>query len=99
MTVELTISAEQRFNEVLFFYSEYMTEREVEHVNRSVRVALNFLSRHPRAGAYEELISIGKTRYRHWVVVNLKIIYYIKSDTLWVTDIFDSRQDPGRMKG
>jgi len=99
MLVELTTSARLRFREARFFCSEYMSEREIEQVNSNVLEALVFLSRHPRAGACEELIFTGKTRYRRWIVGNLKIIYYIERDTLWVTDIYDSRQDPRLMRG
>jgi hypothetical protein len=70
--LELTTSASERFREALSLYSGYMTEREVEQIARNVKLALEFLALHPRAGAFEELIQPIKARYRRWVVGNLK---------------------------
>jgi hypothetical protein len=35
--------------------------------------------------------------HRYLVEGNFKIIYRIVDDIIWVTDIFDSRQDPEKM--
>ncbi|MEO8068128.1 MAG: hypothetical protein ABI599_10590 [Flavobacteriales bacterium] len=77
----------------------YMTQREVQRVRQKVKDALVFLKQFPRAGAYEDLLKAHKYRPRRWVVGNIKIIYHIDRDTILVTDIFDARQDPGKMKG
>jgi hypothetical protein len=37
--------------------------------------------------------------YRRLVVGNFKVIYRIEKDLIYVTDIFDARQDPKRMRG
>jgi hypothetical protein len=37
--------------------------------------------------------------HRRVIVRNFKIVYRINDDLVVVNDIFDSRRDPGRMKG
>jgi plasmid stabilization system protein ParE len=97
--VVVTHSARRHFREVLSFYSGYMTRREVSKRASDVHAALKHLGEHPGHGAFEDNIKIPGRRYRRVVVGDLKIIYYVTGKTIRVTDIFDSRQDPKKMKG
>ena len=53
----------------------------------------------PYIGQREYLTSNPDRQYRRIIESHFKIIYYIRNDTIFITDIFDSRQDPGTMKG
>ena len=68
-------------------------------MNADVTKALKYLEEHPGWGAVEELIGTSRYRYRRIVVGHIKIIYRVGRAVIHVTDIFDSRQDPGKMKG
>jgi toxin ParE1/3/4 len=35
----------------------------------------------------------------HRIISNYKIVYTIKTDHILITDIFDTRQDPDKIKG
>ncbi len=37
--------------------------------------------------------------HRRWVVGHYKLIYLVLEDQLVITDFFDTRQDPKKMKG
>ena len=76
-----------------------MTVREARKVSAEVRKALKYLEEHPGWGAIEELMSSSRYRYRRIVVGHIKIIYRVGRTIIHVTDIFDSRQDPGKIKG
>ncbi|WP_114751127.1 type II toxin-antitoxin system RelE/ParE family toxin [Pleomorphovibrio marinus] len=53
----------------------------------------------PHIGQYEEyLMHLGKG-HRRVVEGYFKIIYRIESGCVYITDFFDSRQDPEKMKG
>jgi len=52
----------------------------------------------PFAGQKEEFLEDMKLEHRRIVEGNYKIIYRIHGDTVYVTDIFDSRQNPIKMK-
>ncbi len=53
----------------------------------------------PYLGQVEEHISNPSKNYRRLIEGHYKIIYYISGETIYITDIFDSRQDPLKMKG
>ena len=99
MQVKLTVTARRRYREVLKFYSGYMTEREVTEVALRIREGLVFLRSFPNAGPYEDRIRSKKYRYRKWLVGKLKIVYRLQGNVIQVTDLFDGRQDPRKMKG
>ncbi|MBK6892467.1 MAG: type II toxin-antitoxin system RelE/ParE family toxin [Flavobacteriales bacterium] len=99
MNVVLTVAARGRFREALKFSRGYMTAREARKVNAEVRKALRYLEGHPVWGATEDLMGGSRYRYRRIIVGHIKIIYRVGRTIIHVTDIFDSRQDPGKMKG
>lgn len=58
-----------------------------------------YLRHHPGAGQFEpELEDLGEG-HRRWVAGNYKIVYLIHGYVIRVTDIFDARQDPRKMRG
>ena len=75
-----------------------MTPREVSKRANEVQTALRYLKDNPGWGAFEELVHVSGRRHRRAVVGHIKIIYYQTGKTIRVTDIFDSRQDPEKMK-
>ena len=57
------------------------------------------LGLNPNMGSEEEyLVHLGKGHQRI-IAGYFKIIYLILKDEVYVTDIFDTRQDPEKMKG
>ncbi|MCE2995769.1 MAG: type II toxin-antitoxin system RelE/ParE family toxin [Cyclobacteriaceae bacterium] len=50
-------------------------------------------------GQKEEILDPLGQSHRRVIVNNYKIIYVIKNDYILITDIFDARQDPQKMKG
>ncbi len=57
------------------------------------------LANNPRIGQYEtELVHLGKG-HRRVIEGHFKIVYFIEIDTIYITDFFDTRQDPSKMKG
>ncbi|MEO5585946.1 MAG: hypothetical protein ABIQ75_10860 [Flavobacteriales bacterium] len=53
----------------------------------------------PKAGQVEIWMEGKEYIYRRLVIGNFKVIYRIDAAVVYVTDIFDMRQDPKRMKG
>lgn len=100
MQLRVTAPAEERYHETLAYYFGFMTEREIRRVARRVQEALDLLEANPGAGAYEGWMNeeYGR-RYRRWIVGHIKLVYHVDGDIIWVTDIFDSRQDPRLMRG
>jgi plasmid stabilization system protein ParE len=53
----------------------------------------------PLKGQQEPFLEHLNLGHRRLVVGNYKIIYRVDSENIYITDIFDSRQDPDKMKG
>lgn len=52
----------------------------------------------PEMGPIEDNLKHLNLQHRYLVQGNYKIIYRIKGKVIYVTDIFDTRQDPKKMK-
>jgi len=50
-------------------------------------------------GQKEDYLEHLQLSHRRVIVGNYKIIYNVKEDYILTTDIFDTRQDPTKMKG
>ena len=47
----------------------------------------------------EEYLSYLNQGHRRLIEGHFKIIYRIEGDNVYITDFFDTRQDPAKMKG
>lgn len=56
------------------------------------------LRNHPHKAQLEENLQHLKEGHRRLIEGHFKIIYKVEGDTIYVTDFFDSRQDPVKMK-
>ena len=56
------------------------------------------LADNPHLGQYEEYLEHLEKGHRRLIEGNFKIIYRIDGDYIYVTDFFDTRQDPEKMK-
>jgi plasmid stabilization system protein ParE len=73
---------------------EYLIRLKAE-----VDAQVKLLPARPFSGAVEpELEHLG-VGHRRMIVGPFKIIYRVTANAVYVTDIFDSRRDPKRMKG
>jgi len=53
----------------------------------------------PHLGQFEEYLEHLEKGHRRLVEGNFKIVYRIESGCIYITDFFDTRQDPEKMKG
>lgn len=54
---------------------------------------------YPNMGKKEEYLEHLNLGHRTLIEGNYKIIYRIQDKTIYVTDIFDTRQNPKKMRG
>lgn len=80
------------------YWAQYNADEKVEARVDELLAEVLWLSEWPGAGAQEVLLKRRGRQYRRWVVGRVKIVYYIVGDELRVSDFFDARQDPRRMK-
>ncbi|MBL0127412.1 MAG: type II toxin-antitoxin system RelE/ParE family toxin [Flavobacteriales bacterium] len=70
---------------------EEMVDRVLEEAKRLIQW--------PNAGQVEVWMEGREHVYRRLVVGNFKVIYRVDDEVIYVTDIFDARQDPSKMRG
>ncbi|MCU0318815.1 MAG: hypothetical protein MUE88_01880 [Flavobacteriales bacterium] len=101
MKVLVSPEAKLRFRRTLLLYRSYMTKREAARRAAKVKMVLRVLGERAGEGAYEELLDTPADgiRYRRAIAGHFKIIYRVVEGVVEVSDIFDSRQDPQKMRG
>lgn len=57
------------------------------------------LLKHPKKGKPEKLLAHRGLGHRSLSAGRFLIVYYMEGDTIYVTDFFDTRQHPSRVRG
>lgn len=76
----------------------------VESVQGSANVTTRILNAtkrlylFPFSGQEEEFLKELNRSYRYVVAGNYKIIYRLEANVVYIAAVFDTRQDPGKMK-
>lgn len=83
---------------IYLYHRMIATERVADKIRKSIFEATRPLSKEPLIGAIEENLIELKQGHRYLVQGNYKIIYRIIQDNIYITDIFDCRQNPQKMK-
>jgi toxin ParE1/3/4 len=64
----------------------------------TLKVYADILKTHPEAGQIEETLKSLHEGHRYLVNGNYKIIYKKLNNSIFITDIFDTRQNPKKLK-
>ncbi len=73
-------------------------EKIANKIKKSIFTATKPIIRQPFFGAVEENLTDLKEGHRYIVEGNYKIIYRLIDNENYITDIFDCRQNPTKMK-
>lgn len=98
MKLVITEPAKLRLKEIHDYYKENVSEKIASKIRLGIIKKLKVIRKNPFVGQEEELLRELGLGHRRRVEGNYKIIYRIADKTIFVTDIFDSRQDPSKMK-
>ena len=83
---------------IYLYYRMVASERVADKIRKSIFDSTKHLSKQPLIGAIEENLIDFKQGHRYLVEGNYKIIYRIIHDNIYITDIFDCRQNPVKIK-
>lgn len=99
MRLVMTESAWRSLDQAIYVLSVRWDDRVVDRIVAEIWEHIDIVLQYPLGGQLEEdLAELGR-QHRRMVCGHFKIIYFVEGEDLYVTDIFDSRQDPGKMKG
>jgi len=84
--------------ECLDFFSPEVSAEKVNEIRDRILAKADQLLEHPYMGQPEEYLAHLNKGHRRLIEGNYKIIYVVQGEMIYITDIFDSRQDPAKMK-
>ena len=99
MKLAFTEQALKSLEESLEFIAPHVSVETLEAVRNNILDRAEKLIKNPSSGRreiYQEHLGLN---HRRVIESHYKIIYRVIAKTIYITDIFDSRQDPKKMKG
>ncbi len=85
--------------EALHFIAPRVTPEKLTEIRNEILDAAETLQLQPLKGQKEPYLEQFGLGHRRLVVSHYKIIYRVFGEFIYITDIFDSRQDPDKMNG
>ena len=99
MKLVYTEQAVVSLEETLEFLALNVTNDKLLEIRDRILDKADTLLKHPFIGQKEPLLEHLGLGHRRIVEGHCKIIYKVVGEYIYITDIFDSRQDPDKMKG
>jgi len=99
MKLVYTEQAIESLIETLEFVAPKVTKEKLKIIRAKILDVADSLLKNPLKGQKEPNLEHLGLGHRRLVENHYKIIYRIEGDYIYITDIFDSRQDPEKMKG
>jgi len=72
---------------------------KIDGIREEIKLKARQLIKNPYLGQKELLLEHLNKDYRRLIEGHFKIVYFLEKDIIYITDIFDARQDPEKMKG
>jgi toxin ParE1/3/4 len=85
--------------EALNFIALKVSQEKLIQLRDEILDAADTLLLQPLQGRTEPYLEHLNLGHRRLIIGHYKIIYRIIGEVIYITDIFDSRQDPAKMKG
>jgi plasmid stabilization system protein ParE len=83
---------------IYLYYKLVASEAIAKKIKKSLLDSTKTLSKKPHIGQIEENLIELKQKHRYILNGNYKIIYFISNKDIYMTDIFDCRQNPQKIK-
>ena len=83
---------------IFLYYRMIASDKVADKIRKSIFDATRPLTKEPLIGQIEENLIDLKQGHRYLVEGNYKIIYRVVGNDIYITDIFDCRQNPQKIK-
>ena len=92
--------AEAQLDDIYEFYKNEASTRVAKKLLKELINEAQKLSKSPKIGQVEQLLTKRVIEYRYLVYKNYKLIYSIdtKNEYIKVADVFDTRQNPTKIE-
>ena len=99
MKLVYTEQSLKSLEEALEFLAPKVPHEKLIEIRDQILDTADTLLSHPLKGQSETFLEHLELGHRRLVEGHYKIIYRVVDEYIYITDIFDSRQDPDKMKG
>lgn len=97
MKISWTDFASECLKEAYYYHKIVVGERIAQNLKKKIFKSTLQLASQPLSGQIEMTLQYLGESHRYIVSGNYKIVYRITDETVLITDLFDSRQDPQRI--
>ena len=98
MKIFFTQPAKEKLKEIYFYYKQAASTRVAKSVKNRILSDIKKLRKTPGIGNEEDALKFLERNYRKLISGNYKIIYRIIEKQIIIDTIFDSRQEPEKIK-
>ncbi len=98
MNVVITDFAKKRIRKIYHYYKNKGLTKVGQKLRLNIVTRAKLLKKQPYLGTIEETTKDLDKEYRFIVTGNYKIIYTVEPPNIYIVEVFDTRQDPNKMK-
>jgi toxin ParE1/3/4 len=99
MKLSYTLPARQRLVDIEDYFSVHASPKAAAQLVDGLLAKAHGLLKHPKKGRPEKLLAHRGLGHRSLSAGRFLIVYYVDGDTIYITDFFDTRQHPSRVRG
>tara|TARA_R110001592_G_scaffold89458_2_gene263112 strand:+ start:568 stop:867 length:300 start_codon:yes stop_codon:yes gene_type:complete len=99
MKIKFTEQSLISLQESLDFISQEISLEKLIKIKNQLLDATDILIAHPKLGKKEAYLEHLNLEHRSIIEGHYKVVYRIEKKIIYITDIFDTRQNPKKMKG
>ena len=98
MKVVWSAWALRQLDEIHAWYSAEASPTVADRISEDILAGTSLLEQVPFGGQVEPWLEHQGLGHRRVVVGNHKVVYRVHEEEVRIVDVFDGRQDPGKMK-
>lgn len=99
MRLSYTLPARQRLVEIEDYFTVHASPKAAARLVDGLLDKASGLLKNPKKGKPEKLLAHRGQGHRSLPAGRFLIVYYVDGDTIYITDFFDTRQHPSRVRG
>ena len=99
MNIVITQNAKNSLKQLYNYYKQEASKQTADKISTEIIQHIKLLQSQPNLGQVEENLIALNLEHRYLIKRHYKIIYRATQKAIYITDIFDTRQHPTKMKG
>lgn len=96
--IHWTDFAKKELKNIFDYHKKRVSYKLAKKITKEIIEKTKHLSSFPEIGVIEELLKDRSQEFRYLICKNYKIIYCLNKDKIEIIDVFDTRQNPIKLK-